>query len=332
MASIFLSHASQDKKWVKQLAKDLRDLNHNIWLDEWNIKGGESIPKKISEGLESSDYVVVILSKAASKSNWVEVEWQTKYWEEIESNKVMVIPVLIEECKIPKLLKHKKYIDFRTNYALGLVNLTSSINPTIPTKTNLKLKKVGDKTKILSTLIEKIQSKNEPLSKNIAQVLIVAKEYNLKKIETFCKGELTGWKEVINNKDDKLISTKDSPKHRLIEAYLSPFGQVNLNYVGWAQNPSLLFDYMARKPKEFYPQKMVIGEPVSEIEEKALDSPKKGLWTFSMSWKYFVKKTDKPDAKVFIYAHGKTYIRLIESIRSELTKLLIDELPSTQGK
>ena len=125
---IFLSHSSKDKQFVRWLNIDLRNRGHNTWMDEWEIKVGDSIPKKISHGIEECDFVIVVLTKEAVKSNWVENEWQTKYWDEVNEGKVKVLPVLLEECKIPTFLKIKKYADFTRGYSEGFDDLLLSLN------------------------------------------------------------------------------------------------------------------------------------------------------------------------------------------------------------
>lgn len=125
--NVFISHSSKDKKFVNILYAELAFNGYFPWLDEREIKGGESIPRKIQEGLTNSDYVLVILSKNSVKSNWVNEEWETKYWEEVKENRVKVIPILIEECDIPPLLKKKKYIDFRGDYNTALSFLYKSL-------------------------------------------------------------------------------------------------------------------------------------------------------------------------------------------------------------
>ncbi len=57
------------------------------------------------------------------KSRWVENEWHAKYWDEIAEGKIRVLPVLLRPCKIPTLLKTKKYADFTKNYNSGLEEL-----------------------------------------------------------------------------------------------------------------------------------------------------------------------------------------------------------------
>ena len=124
---VFICHSSLDKYLAKCLATDLMEAGHRPWLDEWIIKVGESIPKEISKGLDSCDFLIIVLSSNSVESNWVEHEWHSKYWDEVSTGKVKVLPVLIEDCKIPTLLKHKKYADFRYNYAKGLEEVLDAI-------------------------------------------------------------------------------------------------------------------------------------------------------------------------------------------------------------
>lgn len=125
---VFLSHSSSDKGFVRGLAVDLAGIGHKPWLDEWEILGGDSIPTRISDGIEGADFVVVVLSTSSVNSKWVENEWQAKHWDEVNSRQVSVIPLLLEDCTIPTLLKVKRYIDFRTNYSNGLENLARTLN------------------------------------------------------------------------------------------------------------------------------------------------------------------------------------------------------------
>lgn len=124
---VFVSHSSQDKPFVRQLCTDIAHSGHTPWLDEWEIKAGDSIPHKIEQGVEDADFVIVILSKNAIESKWVEREWYSKYWDEISSENIKVIPVLYQECKIPQLLKMKKYANFFHDYNSGLDDVLSAL-------------------------------------------------------------------------------------------------------------------------------------------------------------------------------------------------------------
>lgn len=126
-AKVFISHSSNDKQFVRSLAVDLAAIGHQPWLDEWEIFAGESIVERVGAGVEDADLMVVILSRNAVVSKWVENEWQAKYWTEVNERRVAVIPIVLDDCEVPTLLRAKKYVDFRDDYTSALELLTKSI-------------------------------------------------------------------------------------------------------------------------------------------------------------------------------------------------------------
>lgn len=72
--SIFLSHTAADKPFVRNLARDLENHGVKYWLDEAEIKIGESLIEKIRQGIDEFDYVAVILSPGSVASPWVQRE------------------------------------------------------------------------------------------------------------------------------------------------------------------------------------------------------------------------------------------------------------------
>ena len=67
---VFLSYSSHDKRVVHALAGRLRDRGLRVWLDEWEIKPGDSIPSRIESGLEGSGVLVLCMSEHALGSDW----------------------------------------------------------------------------------------------------------------------------------------------------------------------------------------------------------------------------------------------------------------------
>lgn len=71
LSSIFLSHNSADKPFVRKLAKDLQKEGYYVWVDEAEIKLGDSLIEKIREGIDKVMYVGVILSSNSIEAPWV---------------------------------------------------------------------------------------------------------------------------------------------------------------------------------------------------------------------------------------------------------------------
>jgi hypothetical protein len=128
MASIFISYSSLDKEVARQLASDLTHYGHDVWLDEWRIKVGQCIPTEIEKGIEEADFVILLLSSHAVQSNWVDREWKTAYWDEVNKKPIELLPGLLEKCEIPKLIQTKKYANFSKSYAIGFHELITAID------------------------------------------------------------------------------------------------------------------------------------------------------------------------------------------------------------
>jgi hypothetical protein len=110
--SIFLSHNWADKPFAKRLARDLECQGIRYWLDEAEIKIGDSLIGKIREGIDSVDYVAAILSPDSVSSPWVQREIDVAMNQEILGRRVKVLPIKIRECDMPGFLLGKRYADF----------------------------------------------------------------------------------------------------------------------------------------------------------------------------------------------------------------------------
>lgn len=68
---VFISHASQDKADVaRPLAAHLEALGVRVWLDELELTLGDSLRRKIDQGLSRSRYGLVVLSPAFFLKEW----------------------------------------------------------------------------------------------------------------------------------------------------------------------------------------------------------------------------------------------------------------------
>ena len=71
---IFISHSSRDKWAARRISAEIEQLGADTFLDEKDIETGESIDESISVHLKDSDELLVLLSPASVKSDWVLVE------------------------------------------------------------------------------------------------------------------------------------------------------------------------------------------------------------------------------------------------------------------
>ena len=109
---IFLSHTFADKPFVHRLARDLENQGIGYWLDDAEIKVGESLIQKIRDGIDGVEYVAVILSPESVVSAWVQREVVVAMNLEITGRKLTVLPVMYKQCDLPGFLLGKLYADF----------------------------------------------------------------------------------------------------------------------------------------------------------------------------------------------------------------------------
>ena len=109
----FISHSATDKQQAHTIASDLRALGVGVWIDSERIKYGQSIPEAIEKGLTESDCILVLVSQAFLDSKWCRAEYEPLLTREIDSGVILVVPVLLEDCELPPLLRCKKYCDLR---------------------------------------------------------------------------------------------------------------------------------------------------------------------------------------------------------------------------
>ena len=90
---VFISHASEDKeKFVKPLVEALKKEGINVWYDEDDISWGDSIAKKIENGLVQSRYVIIVLSNSFLEKYWTNNELDGAMSREINGGKV-ILPI-----------------------------------------------------------------------------------------------------------------------------------------------------------------------------------------------------------------------------------------------
>lgn len=72
---VFISHASEDKDdVVRPLAHALQGAGLSVWYDEFELRIGDSLRRKIDKGLGSSRFGVVVLSQSFFGKGWPNYE------------------------------------------------------------------------------------------------------------------------------------------------------------------------------------------------------------------------------------------------------------------
>jgi hypothetical protein len=127
--TVFISYNHKDDEFAERLALELVRHNIKVWKDSWRIGVGDSLIQTVQDGLEGARFFCVIFSKNSLRSEWVKREITAALLREIENRKVMLLPIVIDDCKLPLLIRDKLYADFRNNFEDGLKEILAVIVP-----------------------------------------------------------------------------------------------------------------------------------------------------------------------------------------------------------
>ena len=88
---VFISHASEDKDAVvRPLANALVQHGLRVWYDEFELKIGDSLRRKIDKGLANSRFGIVVLSRDFIKKGWTNYELDGIISKAVSGDQVML--------------------------------------------------------------------------------------------------------------------------------------------------------------------------------------------------------------------------------------------------
>jgi pSer/pThr/pTyr-binding forkhead associated (FHA) protein len=105
--TIFISHATEDDSFVTQLRTELHARGFRTWVDHFDIPAGENWIDVIEEALAQSLLLVLVISPNSLSSHFVRKEWGVF----LAQNR-RIIPLMVEECEAPMMLRDLQHIVF----------------------------------------------------------------------------------------------------------------------------------------------------------------------------------------------------------------------------
>lgn len=111
---VFLCHSSADKAAVRALYERLVADGLSPWLDEEDLLAGEDWEFAIGDAVRAVDFVAICLSNASTtRAGYVhkEIKQALDIADEQPEGTIFVIPVRLEECPLPRRLRHLHCVD-----------------------------------------------------------------------------------------------------------------------------------------------------------------------------------------------------------------------------
>ena len=125
--SVFISYNRNDEEFVERLSRALVRHNVPVWRDKWQLGLGDSITNSIQDALDKASFVCLVLSNNALQSKWVEREITASLVRELDEKKLSILPLVIDDCKLPLFLRDKLYADFRKDFDAGVKMILNAI-------------------------------------------------------------------------------------------------------------------------------------------------------------------------------------------------------------
>jgi predicted nucleotide-binding protein len=105
---IFISYSHDDTDWVRAFAEALRHERIEVWLDQWEVKLGESLRDALEAGLRQSDAIVAVVSRSNARNPNIFFELGVALG--MGKRLIPVVSKDLETSSIPFDLRARRYI------------------------------------------------------------------------------------------------------------------------------------------------------------------------------------------------------------------------------
>jgi hypothetical protein len=123
---VFLSYSHEDASAAALIARSLQ-LDFAVELSNPEFAPGRTIRSAIHDAIESSDIVIILLSRAALRADWVRAETAMALSLESKRLDIDLVPVLLEPCEVPAGLRDRLAVDLSQDGALGVGRLITRL-------------------------------------------------------------------------------------------------------------------------------------------------------------------------------------------------------------
>jgi len=254
---VFLSHASADKAFVRRLADDIEDCKDGgtplkAWIDEGEIRIGQSVVAAINQGLEASRFVAFVMTPNyfQSPSGWTDAEWHAALYRDPDNRNERLVPIYAANCPhVPILLRHLARIDLRaSNYEQELVRLKAMLRGQPLTRSSTNRGRIIDSSGMVartSIIAEQIPARSEPdqvaerLSSNLLPIVkLPSRVYSARVVSTSLRKGVADWESKKHLKE-RIYATAKERKiklHRLPPFRMSGETLYSFNNLGKRQS------------------------------------------------------------------------------------------------
>lgn len=123
---VFLSYSFADKETAHLILQELSSENIEI-VGDYNFDLGSNVLNKVKYLVETSEIVLLLLSKNYIQSSFADYELH-QFLNESQKRKITIIPVVIERCKVPQQLLDYNIIHLYNDFKKGIEKIRRQLS------------------------------------------------------------------------------------------------------------------------------------------------------------------------------------------------------------
>jgi TIR domain-containing protein/effector-associated domain 7 (EAD7)-containing protein len=111
LIDFFISYTKSDQAWAEWIAWELKQSGYQLLIQAWHIQPGTNFPLEMHQATAQARHTLLVLSPRSLAAPYVMQEVAAALVRDPSGKARTLIPVRVEECEPPGLLKAIVYID-----------------------------------------------------------------------------------------------------------------------------------------------------------------------------------------------------------------------------
>jgi tetratricopeptide (TPR) repeat protein len=111
VADFFISYSGADRERAEWIAWELEQAGYSVIIQAWDFKPGSHFVIEMKKAADECERTIAVLSSNYIGAVYTHPEWAAAFVRDPTGEKGLLIPVRVEPCEVPHLLKPLIYID-----------------------------------------------------------------------------------------------------------------------------------------------------------------------------------------------------------------------------
>jgi hypothetical protein len=125
---LFISYHHPDEEFVRSLACAVSGAGYTVWYDRIGLTAGDSFPREIEHALGIARHLGLVCTAESCSRPWVRKEIEASLYREGAEERDIIIPLRLNGCRLPLLLRTKQWCDFTQSFKIGVVQLLDALS------------------------------------------------------------------------------------------------------------------------------------------------------------------------------------------------------------